>query len=163
MIGILNRWRQFGRRYFWPHLLLGMVAATLGLPANFSESRDTSTEPNAVPTVSRQHVSYFNLHDLVALKDSRRRSLLSNDFWHQHAIRTVIRHLSFALTPAVAVTDVTSDHRQALLETLNALLIRDTPLAFSGVSVVPPPHTTLSYHTGLWLSQVQGIRAGPMC
>ncbi|SLM64602.1 MULTISPECIES: secA translation cis-regulator SecM [Dickeya] len=161
MIGILNRWRQFGRRYFWPHLLLGMVAATLGLPANFTESRDTSTEPNSAPTVSRQHASYFNLHDLVALKDARLRSSLSNDFWHQHAIRTVIRHLSFALTPPVTVAEVTSVHHQALLETLNALLMRDaTPLVFSGTSIAPP-HVTPSYHTGLWLSQIQGIRAGP--
>ncbi|NKI75253.1 secA regulator SecM [Dickeya sp. CFBP 2040] len=165
MIGILNRWRQFGRRYFWPHLLLGMVAATLGLPANFTESRDAATEPNSASTVSRPNISYFNLTDLVALKDSRRRSLFSHDFWHQHAIRTVIRHLSFAFTPPATVVETAEAsrlHHQVLLETLNALLTSEaTPHNSSCCAELAPVHVSPSYHTGLWLAQVQGIRAGP--
>ncbi|AUH13722.1 SecA regulator SecM [Dickeya solani] len=164
VIGILNRWRQFGRRYFWPHLLLGMVAATLGLPANFTESRDASTAPNSASAVSRPNVSYFNLTDLAALKDSRRRSLFSNDFWHQHAIRTVIRHLSFAFTPPVTVVeaaDASRLHHQVLLETLNALLTREATPHASASADLAPTHFSPSYHAGLWLAQVQGIRAGP--
>ncbi|WP_033575434.1 secA translation cis-regulator SecM [Dickeya chrysanthemi] len=165
MIGILNRWRQFGRRYFWPHLLLGMVAATLGLPANFTESRDAATEPNSAAAISRQNVSYFNLTDLAALKDSRRRSPFSNDFWHQHAIRTVIRHLSFAFTPPVTVieaADVSRLHHQVLLETLNALLTREVTPQNAVCTDQVPTYCLPSHHTGLWLAQVQGIRAGPV-
>ncbi|ACT05500.1 secretion monitor family proten [Dickeya chrysanthemi Ech1591] len=165
MIGILNRWRQFGRRYFWPHLLLGMVAATLGLPANFTESRDAATEPNSAAAISRPNVSYFNLTDLAALKDSRRRSPFSNDFWHQHAIRTVIRHLSFAFTPPVTVieaADVSRLHHQVLLETLNALLTREATPQNAVCTDQVPTYCLPSHHTGLWLAQVQGIRAGPV-
>ncbi|WJM86356.1 secA translation cis-regulator SecM [Dickeya chrysanthemi] len=165
MIGILNRWRQFGRRYFWPHLLLGMVAATLGLPANFTESRDAATEPNSAAAISRPNVSYFNLTDLAALKDSRRRSPFSNDFWHQHAIRTVIRHLSFAFTPPVTVieaADVSRLHHQVLLETLNALLTREAMPQNAVCTDQVPTYCLPSHHTGLWLAQVQGIRAGPV-
>ncbi|MBP2848457.1 MULTISPECIES: secA translation cis-regulator SecM [Dickeya] len=166
MIGILNRWRQFGRRYFWPHLLLGMVAATLGLPANFAESRDTATEPNSASAFSRPNVSYFNLTHLAALKDSRRRSPFSNDFWHQHAIRTVIRHLSFAFTPPATIIEAAEasrlHHHQVLLETLNALLTREAAPQRIASTELAPTYFSPSHHTGLWLAQVQGIRAGPM-
>lgn len=166
MIGILNLWRQFGRRYFWHHLLLGMVAASLGLPA--SQSQDTSPQANA-SAISRQSVAALNLTDLVALKDARRRSSFSADYWHQHAIRTVIRHLSFALTApqtvaAVAEADVDASphHHQALLETLNALLTREiaplAPVILAQSSLTRHD----AYQTGLWLSQTRGIRAGPL-
>ncbi|WP_192457941.1 secA translation cis-regulator SecM [Musicola keenii] len=166
MIGILNRWRQFGRRYFWPHLLLGMVAATLGLPANnFTESREASSQANSTSAISRHNVSYFSLTDLEALKDTRRRSPLTTDYWHQHAIRTVIRHLSFAFTPHETVVQQeveASLHHQVLLDTLNALLMREAKQPVSPLLSVVPPIFSMPYQSGIWLAQSMGIRAGPL-
>ncbi|MDQ5892187.1 MAG: secretion monitor [Pseudomonadota bacterium] len=167
VIGILNRWRQFGRRYFWPHLLLGMVAASLGLPTSLNDSQDITSLPNSSSSVSRQNNVSLNLTDLVALKEAHRRSSYSVDYWHQHAIRTVIRHLSFALTtPQTASAQQVDDlqpHSLVLLDTLNALLTQDSQYPFvisphaGRVTFYPQAH----HQIGIWLAQIRGIRAGP--
>ncbi len=173
MIGILNRWRQFGRRYFWPHLLLGMVAATLGVPTNLSGAPDQAALPSTSSSLNRQNSASGTFNSLALLQEAHRRPNFSVDYWHQHALRTVIRHLSFALAPQAVYARIQEREAEAteppsqvaqlaLLSTLNALLthepkpptiIRDTHHA-----VLP---AIAQHQTGLWLAQVQGIRAGP--
>ncbi|MCV9878421.1 secA translation cis-regulator SecM [Brenneria izbisi] len=166
MIGILNRWRHFGRRYFWPHLLLGMVAASLGLPTSLNDARDLASMPNSASSFIRPNSVSLSLTDLMALKEAHRRSSFGVDYWHQHAIRTVIRHLSFALTTPQQINAQQADelqpHSLVLLDTLNALLTREekppTAVHQTGrVSFFSPTR----YQAGLWLAQMQGIRAGP--
>ncbi|EXU75825.1 MULTISPECIES: secA translation cis-regulator SecM [Erwinia] len=165
MIGILNRWRQFGRRYFWPHLLLGMVAASLGLP--YVAGGD---QPTLADTHSRSLNISFGVHvdRLALLQESVRRQNPVVDYWHQHAIRTVIRHLSFSLTPANQPTTEQSTplevQKLALLDTLNALLTHEErPPAI--IRQTEPHQLAIKpvWQTGLWLAQVEGIRAGPAC
>lgn len=162
MIGILNRWRQFGRRYFWPHLLLGMVAAGLGLPHAAS---DRTTLPETASR-SLNISSGVRFDSLALLHESTRRSNFNVDYWHQHAIRTVIRHLSFSLKPASLPTAEQvlplEVQKLALLDTLNALLTHEArPPAIVRQTASRQPAAKARHQTGLWLSQVRGIRAGP--
>ncbi len=164
VIGIFNLWRQFGRRYFWPHLLLGMVAAGLGLPGTHVQSAEQSSLSETAANNPTGAARRFDT--LAQLQESVRRSNISVDYWHQHAIRTVIRHLSFSLTPQ-HLPDAPqalplSVQKLALIDTLNALLTHETrlPVIIRHTVLQRLPVTT-DYHTGLWVAQVQGIRAGP--
>lgn len=172
MIGILNRWRQFGRRYFWPHLLLGMVAASLGVPLNLSGVPDHAALANTSSSQSRQNHGTTNFNSLALLHDIHRRLSFSVDYWQQHALRTVIRHLFCSGTTSGICTRTRSRRNRtgcsikiqqlALLDTLNALLTHEfkPPAIIRYTEQVERPVLS-PYKPGLWLAQVQGIRAGP--
>ena len=165
MITILNRWRQFGRRYFWPHLLLGMVAAGLGLPA-LSDNTGPGVSA-ATSTAENNTARQVRFDSLILLQENTRRTSFSVDYWHQHAIRTVIRHLSFAMVPqALFITDedqpLKAQH-SALLNSLSVLLTQEgkPPAVVRHTALQAIPESEI-FNTVIWIRQLQGIRAGPL-
>ncbi len=141
-----------------------MVAAGFGLPV--AQANEASAHPE---TLSRSHTitRITPLNNLALLQGSLRRPGSQVDFWQQHAIRTVIRHLSFTtLTPLHEDRLISAlpaeAHALVLLDTLSVLLTHESRSRVSApilpASVTHPP---AAWQAGIWLSQVQGTRAGP--
>jgi len=142
-----------------------MVAASLGLPVANAQTLESGTvSGKAANTLFVGNAVRFE--NLIRLRDTGRRPGVSADYWHQHAIRVVIRHLSFSLPqmqPQVRhqLLPLTAQ-KIAVLQSLHALLTTHHPVSqppsTEGIlfSVQPP-----GFNSGLWLSGVQGIRAGP--
>lgn len=140
-----------------------MVAASLGLPA-----LNNSAEPELPAKASTRNIDNRQLiaFDSLALQQTVRRPAVSVDYWHQHAIRTVIRHLTFAMAPQAlpAVEDVTvplQAQQLALLDTLSTLLTHESQPA-RVLSLLPAAsYADRHFAVSHWISQVKGIRAGP--
>ncbi len=163
VIGILLRWRQIGRRYFWPHFLLGMVAASLGLPACAQTAElNTGSESSASSLFIGNAVRFDHL---IRLQEASRRPSFTVDYWHQHAIRTVIRHLSFTLTPQSQAEEQVyplAAQKLALIDSLHALLTSQTAQTYDafGLSLLPVSDAP-ALTRAAWHGKVHGIRAGP--
>lgn len=163
VIGILQRWRQLGRRYFWPHLLLGMVAASFGLPACAQNSELSTSSESPASSLFLGSATRFD--HLIRLQEASRRPSFSVDYWHQHAIRTVIRHLSFTLAPqAQAEPQILplAAQKLALIDSLHNLLTSHSARHTAPqLMTAPPLFTAVTRSWVEWHASVHGIRAGP--
>lgn len=138
------------------------MVAGLGLSAFHPQAQNTPS-PESTTRIPGTTSPY--LKNLALLPDSGNRRLsFSVDYWHQHAIRTVIRHLTFAVS-LPAATDATPLHAQqnALLGKLSALLTLEhkPPVIVRRLTAIVSPIVRLFRVTD-WISLVQGIRAGPL-
>ncbi|PHM49722.1 secA translation cis-regulator SecM [Xenorhabdus miraniensis] len=181
-MSILNLWRQFGRRYFWSHLLLGMVATGIGVPTVFAGVTESLSHTNTSSTQENQNQAFssfehlFQLH-LFQLKSAQRQPSNYLNYWQQHAVRNVIRQLSFAFSitepvkyeaakesTRISSPSISPSMQQLMLDTLYAMLTQ-APMPFdeaiSDVAMMkvvrPDTHTP-----ALWVAKTQGIRAGPI-
>ncbi|WP_340615440.1 secA translation cis-regulator SecM [Xenorhabdus entomophaga] len=177
-MSILNLWRQFGRRYFWSHLLLGMVATGIGVPAVFAGVTESPSHTNTSSTQGNQNQAFssfehlFQLH-LFQLKSVQRQPSNYLNYWQQHAVRNVIRQLSFAFSITEPVkyeaakesTRISSPTMQQLmLDTLHAMLTQ-APMPYdesiSDVAMLKVVHPD-THTPAFWVAKTQGIRAGPV-
>ncbi|CDH24689.1 secA translation cis-regulator SecM [Xenorhabdus bovienii] len=170
-MSILNLWRQFGRRYFWSHLLLGMVATGIGVPAVLAGTTESLPHSNTSSSQRNQNQAFSSFDHLFQLQSVQRQPSNHLNYWQQHAVRNVIRRLSFAFSITDPIQHEVAKEsirfsspcmQQLMLDTLHAMLIQ-APSQFESILDIEITATILpdSHTPALWVAKTQGIRAGP--
>lgn len=163
MAGILTRWRQLGRRYLWPHLLLSMVAASTGLCALVTSAETSVPQQPAAHNPDQRYYSDFVSYGHLSMPTPGASFRINS--WQQHITYAgMIRQLSFSFAPQIL--SLAQSHslihvsHLALPGGFYHLLIDNTPPSTAWVATTSSS-VALIFQINLWLSQIQGIRAGP--
>lgn len=143
-----------------------MPSVLAGVTENLTHTNTTSSQKNP-----NQALSSFD--HLFQLQHAQRQPATYLNYWQQHAVRNVIRQLSFAFSINEPVRHEEAEAKessrisipfmqQLMLDTLHAMLIQ-APARFEAAAdtaivatISPDIHTP-----ALWVAQTQGIRAGP--
>ncbi|WP_185955844.1 secA translation cis-regulator SecM [Limnobaculum zhutongyuii] len=167
-MGILNRWRQFGMRYFWPHLLLGVVAASIGAPASLNGLPQQVSLSAAFSNVNPINPAVPGVGQLALSSEINTRPLQNLNPWQHFAIRNYLTRLAVSFpqdevpSDEVKVNDdkLTLSHL-ALLDSLSIQAAIEVTLPSTVSRLIPLESTFILHPVRFWLSKVQGIRAGP--
>lgn len=171
-MGILNRWRQFGRCYFWPHLLLGVVAASIGAPSNLSGLPQQVSLSVASLNVKRINSTIPGVGQLVLLSQVSNRPLQNLNPWQQFAIRNYLTRLVVVFPQDELTSDTIKNNSEdgkilishlALLDSLSILFSSNLKTIAVISMLLPIESISIQPTVGLWLAKVHGIRAGPAC
>lgn len=124
-MGTLNRWRQISSRcYFWPYLLLRMVASRFGVPLFPGSVQDMMHQIDIPASISRQSAFQVGFSQLEWLKNLSWCHAYAIDYLYQYVIRTVIRHLpiNWVYVPVPEASALRRMSQRVLFTTIGLLL-----------------------------------------
>uniref|UniRef100_A0A3B0MJH7 Secretion monitor n=1 Tax=Arsenophonus endosymbiont of Trialeurodes vaporariorum TaxID=235567 RepID=A0A3B0MJH7_9GAMM len=167
-MNILDLCRHFGKRYFWPHLLLGIVTASIGIPTTLAKVTENMAHTSQLLPHYQQNLA---LDHLIAASKYRIFYNCGANYWHQHALRNMIRQLTFVFSAQETQKQLDAN-LSAHNKPISLYNMLDTFYSIINLSVFHPNEqnfsyslTQSSYHityqTALWVAWGQGIRAGP--